>query len=192
MSPTSQALSLIESEIISEQEERPGLTALAEIYLLADSGKSRDAAREEWQTVVAECEALLKNIADISPAPVIDSVAYRLAKLVNASYSAGIKMGFRDYPILQSRKASAAKQRDASRRWKIIRRAIVCVCRKQKLRLIASDAFAESIRGEVVEQARLFGLSDLRRGTSSRSIERHIAFLLRQPDLISAIARECE
>jgi hypothetical protein len=98
----------------------------------------------------------------------------------------------RNSAALQSEKARAGKQVRTDRRWRSIRCAIVWVCRKQKLKLVASDCFAQSIRGDVLEAAKRFGHSDLSKGTSTRSIERHIAALLKDHRLLSAILEECE
>jgi hypothetical protein len=58
--------------------------------------------------------------------------------------------------------------------------------------LTASDSFAESIRSDVLEAAKRFGHSDLSKGVSTRSIERHIAALSKDRRLLSAILEECE
>jgi hypothetical protein len=141
---------------------------------------------------VAESNRLLKIVARYTRPAVVDKTAHSLAKIIRVSNCLGALSATRYSAIIQSEKARAGKQMRTDRRWHSIRCAIVRVCRKQKLKMTASDSFAESIKKDVLETAKRFGHPDLSKGTSTRSIERHIAALLKDHRLLSAILEECE
>ncbi|GEM_PF-6526248 len=170
----------------------PGLAALGDIYLRIGNSQGDEFPRPEWNSLVSESNRILKTIARHTHPAVVDNTAQSLAKIISASNKLGVSSAMRDSAVLQSEKARAAKQVRTDRRWRSIRCAIVWVCRKQKLKLVASDSFAESIKSDVLEAAKRFGHSDLSKGTSTRSIERHIAALLKDHRLLSAILEECE
>ncbi len=176
----------------SSGEENPGLAALGDIYLCVHSSNTPELVKAERLAGLEHCDAVLKKVDGRLPTALIDKIAFRLAKLIHATYIAGTKTSLRTSAELQSSKARAGKKRLTDQRWQIIRRAIVWVCREKRLKLIASDAFAESIRTDVVDAARRFGLSDLRRGTSARSLERHLAALLKDREVLNAILQEWE
>ena len=169
-----------------------GLATLGAIYLRIGNSQREEFPDTEWNSLVLESNRLLKIVARHTRPAVVDTTAHSLATIIRASNNLGASSAMRNSALLQSEKARAGKQARTDRRWRSIRCAIVWVCRKQKLKLVASDCFAESIRGDVLEAAKRFGHSDLTKGTSTRSIERHIAALLKDHRLLSAILEECE
>lgn len=174
------------------ETKSPGLATLGDIFLQVGKSQTDEFPEKEWDSLVVESDRLLKIIGRHTPALVADRAALALAKVIQASSSLGDSAAARKASVTQSEKARAGKKWRTDRRWRSIRCAIVWVCTKQKLRLTASDAFAASIRKDVIEAAKRFGLDDIRMGTSSRSIERHIAVLLKDRKLLSAILVECD
>jgi hypothetical protein len=169
-----------------------GLATLGNVFLRVGSFQTTGFRKAEWDSLVAESGRLLKIIRRRSSYAITDDAALSLAKVIHASNSLGMAAAAQNSAAIQSQKARAGKKRKTDRRWRSIRRAIVWVCTKQSLRLTASDSFAESIRRDVIEAAKLFGLADARGGTSARSIERHIDALLKDERLFNAILEECE
>jgi len=170
----------------------PGLATLGDIYLRIGNSQSDEFLNVEWNSLVLESNRLLKIVTRHTRPAVVDKTAHSLARIISASNKLGVLSATRNSAISQSEKARAGKQVRTDRRWRSIRCAIIWVCRKQKLKLMASDSFAESIKKDVLEAAKRFGHSDLSKGTSTRSIERHIAALLKDHRLLSAILEECE
>ena len=158
----------------------PGLATLGDIYLRIGNSQRDEFPNTEWNSLVLESNRLLKFVARHARPADVDNTAHSLAKIIQASSSLGGS-------AIHNEKARAGKRRKTDRRWKIIRCAIVWVCLKQKLTLSVSDCFAESIRNDVIEAAKRFGLFDLRTGTSIRSIVRHISALLKDRRLVCAI-----
>ena len=169
----------------------PGMATLGSIFLRVGSFQTQEFRKAEWNSLVVESGRLLKTIRRRSSDIVTDDAALSLAKIIHASNSLGMSAAVRNSAVIQSQKARAGKRRRTDDRWKSIRCAIVWVCQKQRLKWVASDSFAESIRKDVLEAAKRFGHSDLTKGTSARSIERHIAALLKDHRLSSAILEEC-
>ena len=170
----------------------PGLATLGNIFLRVGSFQTKEFREAEWDSLVVESGRLLKIIRCRSSAIMADNAALALAKIIHASNSLGASSATRNAAVLQSETARAGKRVRTDRRWRSIRCAIVWVCQKQRLKWVASDSFAESIRKDVLEAAKRFGHSDLTKGTSTRSIERHIAALLKNHRLLSTILEECE
>jgi len=170
----------------------PGLATLGNIFLRVGSFQTKEFREAEWDSLVVESGRLLKIIRRRSSYAATDDAALSLAKVIYASNSLGMSAAALNSAALQSQKARAGKKQRTDRRWWSIRCAIVWVCTKQKLRFIASDAFAESIRRDVIEAAERFGLTDARTGLSARSIERHVAALIKDRRLLNAILDECE
>jgi hypothetical protein len=168
------------------------LATLGEVYLRIGNSQGEKLPHAEWNSLVAESNRLLKIVARYTRPAVVDKTAHSLAKIIRVSNCLGALSATRYSAIIQSEKARAGKQMRTDRRWHSIRCAIVRVCRKQKLKMTASDSFAESIKKDVLETAKRFGHPDLSKGTSTRSIERHIAALLKDHRLLSAILEECE
>jgi hypothetical protein len=168
------------------------LATLGDIYLRIGNSHGEEFPIFEWNSLVLESNRLLKIVARHARPAVVDTTAGSLAKIISASNNLGASRAMQNAAVLQSQKARAGKQVRTARRWRSIRCGIVWVCTKQKLRLTASDAFANSIRKDVIEAARRFGPDDLRVGTSTRSIERHIAALLKDRRLLNAILDECD
>lgn len=165
----------------------PGLAALGNIYLrIGDSGIAIS-EEPEWDVLVEESDWILKIVRRKYSDAILDRAALAIAKLIYASNHLRGEANARNASAIHNEKARAAKKRKTDQRWKIIRCAIVWVCRKQKLALSASDCFAESIRNDVIEAAKRFGLTDLRSGTSMRSVQRHIAALLKDRRLLNTI-----
>ena len=132
----------------------------------------------DWNLFVSHCEALLKA-EGLQPCPKsITRVAIHVARVSSNAYQVGLAAGAHEYAKGRAGSARAAKQQKADARGRILRRAILTVCAQQKVWPTASEKFALSIQAEVIEAARKFGLTDIRSGTSSRSIQRHIAALL--------------
>jgi hypothetical protein len=129
------------------------------------------------ELLLRHCRALL-SAAVSNPSAAAQHFSIHIARVCNNSYRAGRADGVRQSAIIQARKAQAAKKQKADARGNIIRQAIVAVCKRQKLAPIASEKFAASIRSDVIEAARQFGLTDVKAGTSTRTIRRHIAALL--------------
>jgi hypothetical protein len=178
---------------VSQSEtNRPGSAALADIFLRVGNSQRGEFHNPEWNSLVIESNRLLKIVARHTHPAVADRTAHSLANIIGASNSLGVSFATRNSAILQSEKARAGKQARTDRRWRSIRCAIVWVCRKQKLKLVASDSFAESIKTDVLEAAKRFGHSDMTKGMSTRSIERHIAALLKDHRLLNVILEECE
>ena len=169
------------------ETDSPGFTTLGKIFLRVASFQTKESRTAEWDSLVMESGKLLKIIRRRSSDAMTDDAALSLAKVIHASNSLGMSAAMRNSTAIQSEKARAGKKHKTDRRWKSVRCAIVWVCRKQRLMLTASDAFAESIRADVIESAKRFGLTDIRAGTSARSIERHIGVLLKDHRLLSAI-----
>lgn len=169
-----------------------GLEALGNIYLRLGGLGANAFPDAEWLVLTAESNQILKIVARHTRPAVVDKTAYSLAQIIRVSNCLGVSSAMRNSAVLQSEKARAGKQVRTDRRWRSIRCAIVWVCRKQKLKLTASDSFAESIKKDVLEAAKRFGHSDLTKGTSTRSIERHIAALLKDHRLLTAILEECD
>jgi hypothetical protein len=165
---------------------------LGEIYLRIANSQEEELPSREWSSLVLESNRVLKIVARHTRPAIVDNTAHSLAKIIHVSNRLGVSSATRNSAVLQSEKARAGKQVRTDRRWRSIRCAIVWVCQKQRLKLVASDCFAESIRSDVLEAAKRFGHSDLTKGTSTRSIERHIAALLKDRRLLSAILEECE
>jgi hypothetical protein len=165
---------------------------LGEIYLRIGNSQEEKSPGIEWDSLVFESNRILKIVARHTRPAFVDNTAYSLAKIISVSNSLGVSSAARKSAIIQSEKARAAKQVKTDRRWRSIRCAIVWVCRKQKLKMTASDSFAESIKKDVLEAAKRFGHSDLSKGVSTRSIERHIAALIKDHRLLNAILEECE
>jgi hypothetical protein len=133
----------------------------------------------DWKLFLSHCEALLKADA-VQPCPdSMDCVAAQFARVANNFYRAGFNDGVCQSANLRAEKARVAKRQKAAKRGRIVRQAIIAVCAQQKLTPVASEKFATSIQAEVIEAARQFGLSDVKSGTSSRSLQRHIAALLK-------------
>jgi hypothetical protein len=168
------------------------LAALGDIFLRIVDSQHDEFPNTEWNSLVLESNRFLKIVARHTCPAVVDNTAHSLAKIIRASNNLGISSAMRNSALFQSQKARAGKQVRTDRRWRSIRCAIVWVCRKQKLKLVASDSFAESIKKDVLEAAKRFGHSDLSKGTSTRSIERHIAALLKDRRLLNAILDEIE
>jgi hypothetical protein len=164
---------------------------LGDIYLRIANSKEEEFPDNEWNSLVFESNRILKIVARHTRPASVDNTAYSLAKIIGVSNSLGISSAVRKSAIIQSEKARAGKQIKTDRRWRSIRCAIVWVCRKQKLKMTASDSFAESIKKDVLEAAKRFGLSDARAGLSARSIERHVAALIKDRRLLNAILDEC-
>ncbi|HEX3940617.1 MAG TPA: hypothetical protein VHX11_03955 [Acidobacteriaceae bacterium] len=170
----------------------PGLSALGNIYLrIGDSGTgfSED---PKWKILVGESNELLTIIRCRSSDAVFEKAALALARVIFASNHFGERAAIQASSIFQSKIARAGMKRKTDERWKIIRRAIVQVCRRQKLKLVASRCFAESIQADVIEAVRRLGLTNLCAGTSSRSIERHIGALIKDRRLFNAILEACQ
>jgi len=170
----------------------PGIAALEDIHRLINANKAYAALIAEWEALADHCEALLKTSGPHLPEESIDSLAGTLAVIIHISHGIGDTVGWNRCASRQSQLAREVKKRKTTARWNFIRKAIVRVCLNQKITLTASDAFAESIRQNVIEEARKLGLTDLRMGTSTRSIERHITALIKDRQLYSAILEECE
>jgi len=170
----------------------PGLAALGDLFLRIGNSQGEEFPNTEWNSLVLESNRLLKIVACHTRPAVVDNAAHSLAKIIRASNNLGVSSAMRNSGVLQSQKARAGKRARTDRRWRSIRCSIVWVCRKQKLKLVASDSFAESIKKDVLEAAKRFGHSDLTKGTSTRSIERHIAAILKDSRLLNAILDECE
>jgi hypothetical protein len=168
------------------------LAALGDIYLRFGNSQSDEFSDIEWNSLVLESSRVLKIVARHSRSAVVDRTAHSLARIISASNKLGALSATRNAAVSQSEKVRAGKRVRTDRRWRSIRCTIVWVCRKQKLKLTASDSFAESIRSDVLEAAKRFGHSDLSKGVSTRSIERHIAALSKDRRLLSAILEECE
>jgi hypothetical protein len=170
----------------------PGLAALADVFLRIGNPEPTELPDTEWNSLVVESDRILKIVARHTRPAVVDSTAHSLAKIIRISNDLGISSATQNAAVVQSEKARAGKQVRTDRRWRVIRCAIVSVCRKQKLKMVASDCFAASIRTDVLKAAKKFDHSDLTKGTSTRTIERHIAALLNDPGLLNAILEECE
>ena len=169
-----------------------GLAMLGDIYLRIGDSQRDEFPNTEWNSLVRESDNLLKFVVRHALPAELDTTVHSLAKIISASNQLGASSAMRNAASIQSQKARAGKQVRTDRRSRSIRCAIVWVCQKQKLKLIASDSFAESIKSDVLEAARRFGQSDLTKGTSTRSIERHIAALNKDGHLLNAILKECE
>ncbi len=174
------------------ETNRPGLAALGNILLQLGNSKTDEFPVIEWNSILLESDRILKIVAGHTRPTFVEHTAHSLAKIISASNNLGASCAMRNSAGIQSQTARAGKQVRTDRRWRSIRCAIVWVCRKQKLKLTASDSFAESIKKDVLETAKRFGHADLTKGTSTRSIERHIAALLKDHCLLSAILEECE
>ena len=170
----------------------PGLATLGDLYLRIGSSQGEEFPDADWDSLVVESDRILRIVARHTHPADADKTAYSLATIIRVSNRLGVSSAMRSSAALQSEKARAGKRVRTDRRWRNIRCAIAWVCQKQKLKLVASDSFAESIRQDVLEAAKRFGHSDLSKGTSTRSIERHIAALLKDPQLLNAILEECE
>jgi hypothetical protein len=177
---------------VSTDTNSPGLAALGDIYLRIGNSQGEGFPDARWNSLVAESDWLLKIVARHTQPAIVERTAESLARIICASNSLGISFAARNAAVIQSEKARAGKQVRTDRRWRSIRCAIVSVCRKQRLKLVASDSFAASIKKDVLEAAERFGHSDLSKGTSTRSIERHIAALLKDHRVLNAILEECE
>ena len=169
----------------------PGLATLGDIYLRIGNSQGEEFTDIGWDSLVLASDRILKIVARHTPPAVVDKTAHNLATIIRVSNHLGVSYATRNSAVLQSEKARAGKQLRTDRRWRSIRCAIVWVCRNQKLKLVASDSFAESIRKDVLETAKRFGLSDARSGLSVRSIERHVAALIKDRRLLNAILDEC-
>jgi hypothetical protein len=173
--------------VVQSETNSPGLAALADIFIrIADSGVGIS-EEPKWDILVGASEKLLRIVKQDSAEAVFDSAAFAIAELIFATDYLRGAANARNATNIHNQKARAGKKQKTEYRWRIIRCAIVWVCSKQKLKLSASDCFAESIRQDVIEASRRFGLFDLRTGTSIRSIQRHISALLKDRGLLSAI-----
>ncbi len=161
--------------------EKPGLAKLADIFLMAGFSDAHEKLKPEWNAIAAQCGALLRVLSRLPSKDLVDDAAATLAELIYTSFAAGGKRRFRQTEIVQSRKARAAKSRKVKQRSEILRQAILFVCHRERLIPVASAKFATSIRVDVIEAAKEIGLSDSAGGTSARSIQRHIATLLKDP-----------
>jgi hypothetical protein len=133
----------------------------------------------DWSLFLSQCEALLEAAA-VQPSPdSIDCVAAGIARVAGEFYRAGFNDGVCQSANLRAEKARVAKCQKANERGRIVQQAIAAVCTQQKLTPAASEKFAMSIQADVIATARQFGLSDARSGTSPRSLQRHIAALLK-------------
>jgi hypothetical protein len=130
---------------------------------------------DEWKLFLSHCEALLKAGGIRTSRKSIEIVAVQIAMASNNSYRAGIRASAK----LRAGSARAAKRRKADKRGRILQRAIVTVCAQQKLMPAASEKFALSIQAEVIEAAKQLGLGNAKSGTSTRSLQRQIAALLK-------------
>jgi hypothetical protein len=136
-------------------------------------------SEDDWSVFVARCEAVLAA-GGFQPSPkLLDIIAVQIAQISNNCYRIGLAAGAREAARIRAGAARTAKQRKADQRGCLVRRAIIAVCSQQQVIPAASEKFAVSIQTEVIEAAKQFGLSDAKSGTSSRSIQRHIAALLK-------------
>jgi hypothetical protein len=145
-------------------------------------------SEDDWRLFVARCEAMLKAAKFQPTSKSLEIVAVQIAQMNNRSYHIGVTAGAREAAIIRAGAARTAKQRKTDQRGRIVRRAIIAVCAQQKITLAASAKFAVSIRAEVIDAARRLGLTDAKSGTSSRSIQRHIAALLKHERMQYAIS----
>jgi hypothetical protein len=133
----------------------------------------------DWNLFVSHCEAVLKA-EGFQPSPnSIARVAGHVARVSSNAYRAGLAAGAYEYTKERANSARAAKRQKADGRGRILRQAILAVCAQENIWPTASEKFAASIQAEVIEAARQLGLTDIKSGTSSRSIQRHIAALLK-------------
>lgn len=157
-----------------ERDENNDGTA-ARLWADAPSGEKAGTDDDDWKLFQSHCEALLKA-GGLQPRPrSIERIAIQLVQVTNNCFRAGLRESARR----SAGAARRAKQRKVDQRSRIVQRAIIAVCAKQKVTPAASEKFAVSIQAEVIEAARQFGLADAQSGTSSRSIQRHIAALLK-------------
>lgn len=161
--------------------EKPGLAKLADIFLMAGLSGAQEKLEFEWNSVSGHCNALLQIFERLPTETLVDEASLRLAEVIYSSFAAGGKKRWRHSAVIQSRKARAARKRKVDKRGQIIRKAIAVVCDRECLVPVASEKFAASIRPAVIEAAAKGGLADSRSGMSIRSIQRHIAALLKDP-----------
>jgi hypothetical protein len=177
---------------VSQSEtSRPGLAALGNIYLRIGNSLDVITDEREWDILIGESKNLLRFVKRQS-SDTVDTASLALARVIHASNYLGEKAAMRVSSSTQSEKARAGKKRKTDRRWTHIRCAIVRTCRQQKLTMLASASFAESIRSDVMDAAKKYGLNDISSGLSARSIERHIAALIKDRRLLNATLEECE
>ena len=144
-----------------------------------DADRTTTEIVDDWKLFLSYCEILLKA-GGLEPCPVtLGRVAVQIAWLSNNCYCAGFNAGAQQVTSLRAERARVAKRCKADERGRIVRRAIIAVCAQQKLTPVASEKFAASIQAPVVEAAQQFGLADVKRGTSPRSLQRHIAAILK-------------
>lgn len=143
----------------------------------------RQAPKSEWLDIskylLDLCEAILKTGCKQTCPALIALIAAQVTLCSEDSFRAGFDAGLRQSAKLRAENARNGKRARANQRGRILRQAIIAVCEQQKLVPTASVKFAESIKPEVIATARQIGLPDSRSGTSSRSIQRHIAALLK-------------
>ena len=133
----------------------------------------------DWNLFLGHCRALLLAEGDDLSSAVLDSLSVHLVTVCNNCYRAGLTAGIRQSARVRAEAARAVKRQRTDERGRIVQRAIIAVCAQQRVAPAASQKFAVSIQAEVIEAARHFGLSDVNAGTSTRSIQRHIAALLK-------------
>lgn len=144
-----------------------------------DRRQTNGASLHTQNSFLNDYDDLLKS-AGVKPcATLIEFLAAQIANHGSDCYHAGFDAGVRRSAQLRAEKARNGKRERSDKRGRILRQAIVAVCTQQKIIPTASLKFAASIQEDVIATARQFGLSDLRNGTSSRSIQRHIETLVK-------------
>jgi hypothetical protein len=152
---------------------------LADIFLIAGYSEANEKLRFEWDALVAHCNALLTILERLPSKELTDEASRRLAEVMYGSFVAGSKKRMRQSARIQSRKARAGKKRKTKDRGRIIRQAILSVCSRERLVPVASEKFADSIRAHVIQAAKEIVPLNSYSGMSTRSIQRHIATLLK-------------
>jgi hypothetical protein len=147
----------------------------AEAWEATASDAATAVSVEDWNLFVSHCEALLKAGGLQASRNSLETVAFQIAAVSNRSCLAGIRASMR----MRAGAARAAKRRKADVRGRIVRQAILAVCAEQRIIPTASEKFALSIQAQVVHAATQLGLADAKCGTSTRSIQRHIAHILK-------------
>ncbi|MDR3404767.1 MAG: hypothetical protein P4L99_19845 [Chthoniobacter sp.] len=133
---------------------------------------------------IDHCESLLTAETVEPCSDSMECVAAQIAQVANNFYRAGFNDGIRQSASFRAEKARVAKCQKANVRGRIVRQAIMAVCAQQKLTPAASDKFALSIQTDVIEIARRLGLTDVKNGTSPRSLQRHITALLKDTRML--------